>query len=264
MERGGKMVDPNWNLLQGNQSQQHFNNGMQQGNYLATTNRARELDNALASYVTNPNDQAAFGKIVKLDPRVGMQLQERQQKAASEQRRRELIPLAARGDENALLELWGADPDTAMRLDDGAKKKAVEGIKYISGAAFQIVQLPPEQRPAAWDAYIDQAVAQYPGLAQYKGKYTPEALNSIVSQAGQMPEFQKFQQPNYTPVGEAGLAGFQYGKPIQQSGQPQNFAPQQAPKAAPMTKAEYDKLPAGAQYTAPDGSKVENVPERRL
>ena len=112
------MVDPNWSLLQGNQSQQYFNNGAQLGSHVAITQRARELDNALASYVTNPQDQAAFGKITQLDPRMGMQLQERQQKASAEQRRRELIPLAARGDETALLELWGADPDMAMKLDE--------------------------------------------------------------------------------------------------------------------------------------------------
>ncbi len=39
-----------------------------------------------------------------------------------------------------------------------------------------------------------------------------------------------FQQPKYEAIGEAGLAGFQYGKPIQQGGQPQSFAP---PKAGP-------------------------------
>ena len=71
------MVDPNWGLLQGNQSQQYFNNGMQQGNHLATTQRARELDNALASYAKDPNQQSLNG-VIDRDPRLGMQLQDRE------------------------------------------------------------------------------------------------------------------------------------------------------------------------------------------
>lgn len=247
------MVDPNWGLLQGNnQFMNNFQMGVSLGDRVATTGRARSLDNALSAFAKDPSQQN-LNVIIDRDPRTGIQLQDQQRKSAAEQRRRELIPLAARGDENSLLELWGVDPDTAMKLDDNSKKKAVDGIKYISGAAFQIVQLPPEQRPAAWDAYIDQAVGQYPGLAQYKGKYSPEALNSIVSQAGQMPEFQKFQQPRYVPVGEQGLQPLQYGKPM--AGGPMvNSSTQQKAPAAPATKADYDKLPAGAQYTAPDGS----------
>lgn len=236
------MVDPNWGLLQGNnQFMDNFQLGVRLGDRVATTDRARSLDNALASYAKDPNQQN-LSMVIDRDPRMGMQLQAQQQKSAAEQRRRELIPLAAKGDENALLELWGADPDVAMKLDDHSKKKAVDGIKYISGAAFQIVQLPPEQRPAAWDAYIDQAVGQYPGLAQYKGKYSPEALNSIVSQAGQMPEFQKFQQPRYVPLGEQGAIGLQYGRPIP-GGPTVNPATQQkAPAAPPPPKEAIEDL----------------------
>lgn len=117
------------------------------------------------------------------------------------------------------------------------QKDAEERVKaataYIAQSAFQIVQLPPEQRAQAWDAYVDQGSQQFPGLAQYRGKYTPEGLNSIVAQAGKMPEFQQFQQPKYVPIGEAGLQGLQYGQPIgsqQQMPQPQPMqegAPQQ-------------------------------------
>lgn len=236
------MVDPNWSLLQGNQSQQYFNNGAQLGSHVAITQRARELDNALASYVTNPQDQAAFGKITQLDPRMGMQLQERQQKASAEQRRRELIPLAARGDETALLELWGADPDMAMKLDENSKKKAVDGVKYVASAAYKIKQLPPDQRPAAWDAYIDQGMAQYPGLAQYKGKYSDQSLDSIVAQAGETKMFEEFQQPRYVPLGEQGAIGLQYGRPIP-GGPTVNPATQQkAPTAPPPPKEAIEDL----------------------
>lgn len=110
-----------------------------------------------------------------------------------------------------------------------SEKQRGETAKYVANAAFHIITLPPEQRPAAWDAYIEQGAQQHPDLMQYKGQYSPQALDALVAEAGKSQEFAQFQQPRYTPVGEQGLAGFQYGVPIQQSGQPQNFA--QAPAA---------------------------------
>ena len=247
------MVDPNWGLLQGNnQFMNNFQMGVNLGDRIATTGRANALDNALSAFAKDPSQQN-LNVIIDRDPRTGIQLQDQQRKSAAEQRRRELIPLAARGDENSLLELWGVDPDTAMKLDDNSKKKAVEGIKYVASAAYKIKQLPPDQRPAAWDAYIDQGMAQYPGLAQYKGKYSDQSLDSIVAQAGETTMFEEFQQPRYVPLGEQGAMGLQYGRPIP-GGPTVKPATQQKAPAAPATKADYDKLPAGAQYIHPDGS----------
>lgn len=117
-------------------------------------------------------------------------------------------------------------------------KQREETAKYVANAAFHIVTLPPEQRAAAWDAYIDQGAQQHPDIAQYKGQYTPQALDALVAEAGQSQAFQTFQKPTYVPIGEMGLAGFQYGQPIQQGGQPQNFGqgPQmaQTPQGAPQ------------------------------
>ncbi len=194
------------------------------------------------------------------------QAEKEAQAAAAEARKVQLRQRAAGGDETALLELYGVDTDTAIKLDDRTRKGAIDGIKYISNAAFQIATLPENQRAAAWDQYVDQGTAQFPGIAQYKGKYSPEALNSIVSQAGEMKEFQTFQQPKYAPVGENGLAGFQFGRPIQQNGQTQNFAPQPAPQGGGqgvVTAEQYRGAVNGlgvqgaAQWAKKNGIKVQ-------
>lgn len=209
-----------------NNALNYFQFGQQLGQQVRADRQAQERKAAIAGYAVNPDDPKALQGVIAVDQEMGMKLAEDQRKRALETRQRELTGKAAQGDNNAILELYGVAPEVAARLDDRTKKQAIDGIKYIGDAAYQIVQLPEQQRAAAWDAYIDQGVSMFPGLAQYKGKYSPQALNSIVSQAGQMKEFQTFQQPKYAQVGENGLAGFQYGKPLNGTdGKPQNFGP---------------------------------------
>jgi hypothetical protein len=93
------------------------------------------------------------------------------------------------------------------------------GRKAIGEAAFDIIQTPDQAQAAAkWDAYVTRF-----GMPELVGQYSPQRLNEVVAQAGLQQEFQRFQQPTYEGVTEGGLAGFQYGQPIQQGGQPQNF-----------------------------------------
>lgn len=233
----------NWNLAVPPNIGETFLNGFNRGQAIA---KEKRVTNALSQFATNPDDPQAVNALIAADPRLGLQARQQQQttmiarrKENDELRKRKLIPLAANGDETAQLELLGLDPEVAMRLDDRTKKQAIDAAKYVADAAFSIVQLPEEQRPAAWDAYIDQGVGLYPNLAQHKGKYSPQALQGLVAQAGQMQEWQTFQQPKYTPVGEGGLSGFQYGKPIAgANGQPQNFGGQSAaPQGAPQVGA---------------------------
>jgi hypothetical protein len=194
------------------------------------------VQNALASYAQNPSAEGA-AQVARHDPMTGIQLgQYEQQRAVQEQERQQkaqmqqLAGRAAQGDKSALLSLWGVDWETAKGLDKYQTDKALEGYDFIAQAAYQIVQLPEEQRPQAWDAYIQQGVQLgFDGLAQFQGRYDPQTLNGVVAKAGEMKQFQEFQQPKYTPIGEAGLAGFQFGQPIQQGGQPQNFGSVPAP-----------------------------------
>lgn len=237
-----------------------FLNGFNRGQAMA---KEKRTNNALAQFATNPDDPQAVNALIAVDPRLGLQAKQQQQLQAIAQReqadklrKRQLIPLAAKGDPNAQLELLGIDYETANKLDERAKKQALDGAKYVADAAFDIVQRPPEQRAAAWDAYIDQGAAQFPNLLQFKGKYTPEALQGLVAQAGQMKEWQTFQQPHYTPVGEGGLAGFQYGKPIEKGGQPQNFGPAAGGQGGVTSKVVGGKT----YYQTPDGKWHDDMP----
>lgn len=173
-----------------------------------------KVGNALTAYVTNPKDAAALATITRYDPKTGLALREKQAVADEKAKKAELTQRAAGGDKTALLELWGLDSEAAKGLDRYTTDKALEGINYITNAAFQIKTLPVDQQAAAWDSYIDRGIAQFPGLAKYKGQYSEENLNSIVAQAGKMQELQTFMQPKYVPVGEGGLQGFQFGVPI--------------------------------------------------
>src|SRR5690606_7779536 len=138
------------------------------------------------------------------------------------------------------------DPDIAMKLDDRQAEAMTAAYEFIADAAFDIVQKPPAERAAAWDAYVQQGVAMgFDGLGQFLGKYSEEALNGAVAKAQQMQPFKKFQQPNYMAVGEGGVIGLQYGQPIGQGGQPQNFAPPSQNLPRISSPAEAMNLPPG-------------------
>jgi len=133
----------------------------------------------------------ATNALATFDPKAVYEMRAGEQKTNTIQR-------AAQGDKVAKLEMWGIDPDLAMKLDKFQVDKAAEGIDFIADAAFQIVGLSPEQRPQAWEQYIQKGIEMgFDGLAQYRGQYSDQNLNSIVAKAGQMQELQTFQQPKY-------------------------------------------------------------------
>lgn len=211
------------------------------GNAMAAFEKGREqrkkLDTqaAMTAYAANPNDPNAMNALLPLvEPQQAMQMVAQQRKAAQEQQVSQLTGRAAQGDKDALLSLWGVDPNVAAKLDDRQKDHALGGYKLLAQGAYDIVQRPEQEKAAAWDYYIDQAVAAgHPEMAQFKGQYSPQHLNMFVAKAEEMKPFMEFQQPRYTPVGEGGLSGFQFGKPIMQGSQPQNFGG--APALAPGT-----------------------------
>lgn len=191
-----------------------------------------------------PDFGADLGAVAQVDPGMAMKLHGVLDERNIKARRAQLIPLAQQGDRNAAIELMGIDPQTAKLLSDEQKAGIIDAGKYLSEAAFNIVTLPENQRAAAWDSYIEQGTARFPGLAQYRGKYSPQALQSAVAQAGQMQEFMTFQQPKYVPVGENGLQGFQYGKPIGEGQPPATGQASQTPiiPTRPAGKTDSDLL----------------------
>lgn len=189
--------------------------------------------NALAAYVQNPNGQT-LGAVTQDNPILGMQLQDReaqklaaQQKAAADQEERQLMGAALNGDKAARQRLAYVNSDMYMKLGAEQKQQVDAVMKTIGQQAFSILQLPKEQQGAA----LQQALArlQQQGIDtsgfQLSGN-AEQDLKAALAMTGQLDQWEQFAQPKYSPVGEGGLAGFQFGQPIKQGGQPQNFAPQ--------------------------------------
>jgi ribosomal protein L20 len=187
----------NWGLAGGNNALQMFGVGAQMGQNLVDRREQREDRNALLAQ-----------RQQEIDLKTAAAQREQDQEALFTG----LRTRALNGDQTALQELAARDPAAFKEYES-------QGRTALAEAAFDIIQTPdPAQRASKWDSY-----AQRFNRPDLVGKYTDQALNEIVAQGGLQQEFQRFQQPDYVPVGEGGLAGFQFGQPIQQGGQAQNF-----------------------------------------
>lgn len=211
----------------------------------------REVRGALGDYARNPDDPAVFERLAQWRPEMAIKIREQQAERQKQARLADLQRRAAGGDRAALGELAGIDLDAWDKLNDADKVSAKERVSYIGQAALAIKQLPPEQRAAAWDRYVQDGVQMgYEGLAPFLGKYSEQALDSAIAQSELVGKAIDYARPDYKvlpndatlvnvrdPAAVASVAG---GAP--------------AGIASPRSKAEYDALPSGAQYTAPDGS----------
>lgn len=126
------------------------------------------------------------------------------------------------------------DPDTWARLDKRAQDETERRVKLIGQAALYA------DTPEKWDQVIDQLTPQYPELAQYRGRFSPQARAAAIAQAGEMSQFIDQQKIRWMQVGENGsFAIDNMGNPVG-SGNP--YAPQ-APATAPAAPA--PSLPTG-------------------
>lgn len=177
-------------------------NAFEEGRKLRRENDAR---NALGTIVQNPNDQAAWGTLLKADPATGLQAKKY---FAEEQRKAQmaaLLPKAAAGDPTALQQVMGIDFDTWKSLDANKRQQIKLQNDYIGQSALRISQLPPEQQPQAWDQAIAQGVQQgYTDLAQYQGKYSEQALRGAIDNAGLVDKFISLAEPKYMPIPAGG------------------------------------------------------------
>ena len=128
--------------------------------------------------------QAAYERLAKINPRLALQAQDRvagqeaaRAKLMQEQRAADLRTKAAQGDPAALQELVGIDFDSWKTLDANKRRMVEDQTKFTGQAALRISQLPAEQQAAAWDQAVEQGVqAGYTGMADYRGKFSPQAL----------------------------------------------------------------------------------------
>lgn len=248
---------------------------------------------AFGDYAKNPSMGAAQG-VAGLNPGLGMQLMDREDKRAAEaakqeqaMRAQELQRRAAAGDKTALLELAGLDINAWNTIGDNERQQTNDRIDYIGNAALQISQLPPDQRPRAWDMAINQGVQMgFSDLAQYRGQYSEEALNGVLAQAGMIKDALGLAEPKYMAVPPGGTlvntrspqAVQQFGAQPQQpqgplSGQPFTFEQYQGavnglgPQGAAQwlqrngiaiqvqTPDQARQLPSGTPIILPDGSQ---------
>lgn len=128
--------------------------------------------NALAGLVSG--DQSALGQLATYNPQMAFQVQQSQASRQAE-------------------------------IEKQQQAKLAEAKKIVGQSALQIAQMPEDQRPAAWDQQIDYLVGQgYDGLAQYRGKYSPQSLMGVISEAGLANELRTATQPSYQVIPEGG------------------------------------------------------------
>lgn len=179
-----------------------FMNAFHQG---AQMKREHDARNALGAIVQNPNDQAAWGTIMKADPATGMQAKKY---FAEEQRKAQLaglMPKAAAGDPAALQQVMGIDFDTWKSLDASHRQQIKGQSDYVGQSALRIAQLPEDQRPAAWDAAVQQGVQLgYQGLAPQVGKYSPQGLQAAIDNAGLVDKYISLAEPKYMAIPAGG------------------------------------------------------------
>lgn len=174
---------------------QAFFTGLQHGKQ---QRQEEEVRGALSAYVANPDDPKAFATLAQWKPEFALKVREDQTKRAKAAQLADLQTRAAAGDKTAMAQLAGVDYDTYDKMADNQRQDLHARVDAIGNAALDISQRPPEQRAAAWDAYIDQLSPQYPELAPLKGQYSEEKLNAAIAQAGQTKEHLDSLRPHYT------------------------------------------------------------------
>lgn len=188
--------------------------------------KQENAQNALAAYATNPNEQS-LNALAPHNP--GFVIEQRQALAKQRQvaEERQLVGAALNGDQQARQKLAYVNSEMYMKLDDGRKKAVDQMMGTIAQQAFSILQLPPQQQGPALQQALAGLQAQGVDVSTFKLTGNPtQDLKSALAMTGHLDEWEKFSQPNYTPVGENGLAGFQFGKPLNGAdGKPQNFGP---------------------------------------
>ena len=159
------MPEVNWNMLAQYQDPgQRFSEGLQTGNALMGQRAQMAYQNEKIQA-----ERAARVKAARADA-----LQQR----------------AAAGDKGALAELAGVDLDAWGKLDARDKGEIERRTSFLGEVALQISMLPPEQRAQAWDSAVDHAASVgMPELAQYKGKYSDEALRNVIAESGKVKAF---------------------------------------------------------------------------
>lgn len=232
------MTQINWSLLQPTDVGNAFNQGMETG-------RARKREEVT---------QNALSGLAKGWPGSGVVTPGTPGIAAD--------PQKDEADFNALLApLAQIDPMMAIKIREMRNKTVDDGYdrqvsrakvqreadgdltKATGQAALDVLNLPPEQRSQAWDAYVDQFARRYPNAAQYKGQYSDANAKALLAQAGMIDSYQKSQEPKYLALPhDADLVNLRNPSAVAQFG-----APSAATPATPQTQGSVGEFMTAGQ-----------------
>ncbi len=161
-----------------------------------------------------------------------MERQDARERRADEadKREREADPFvgpALAGDKAALGEVAKRSAKTALalaphleRLDAQQRVKVKEAADWTSKAAMGVLSLPPEQRPAAYAAALEDGKARGYDLSKMPPQYTPDVegrLNFHAAQARDVNKYFEEQGNRPQPLGGASPAA-PSGDPLARSG----------------------------------------------
>lgn len=211
---------------------------------------------AMTAYATDPSANN-LNALAPYQPQMVIQQKQAQAKAEAEAQEKQLIGRALTGDPEARQQLAYVNSDMYLKLDEGSRKKVDASMQALGQTAFSILQLPPDQQGPALQKAMAGLSAQGYDLSGIDTTGDPQTvLRTALAITGQLDDYEKFAQPRYVSVGEGGLQGLQFGRPIPDNGGlPQPGAPQQGGGIArPATKQDYDNLAPGTPYYAPDGT----------
>lgn len=231
-----------------------FQSGLRQAQ---AENEERQVRGALAAYAQNPDnvDPHAFATIAQWNPKLAIEIREDSTKRQQASRVADLQRRAAGGDRTALAQLAGIDLDAYDKLADNERQETAERASVVGQAALRISQLPEAQRPAAWDAAIDQLASRYPELAEYRGQYSEEALMGAIDSAKLAEKFFDLERPRYQAIPEGGtLVNTSDPEAVRSfvSGQDADIPVVASPEEA-------RRMPPGSEFRTPDG-RVMRVP----
>lgn len=163
---------------------------------------------AFSNYATDQS-QENLNALAPHNPQYVIQQKQAQQQHQAQQQQqeyeRDIRVRAAQGEPEAIAAMAGFDWNAfqGMGAQDRAKTKEVN--EYLGQASLAISQLPEAQRSQAWDQYVQQGVQLgYQSLAQHQGKYSPQGLNSIIAQSGQVKQLLDLSAPKYQSIPEGG------------------------------------------------------------
>lgn len=175
----------NWGLGVGNNALANFQYGLQIGQGAAARRDEREHRNALLDLKRQ-------------------ELEGEQAKRDTEARTADVRGRAAQGDVEAMAELAGLDIGAWRGLQADQRTATNDRAKVLGNAALDVLNRPPEQRSAAWDAYVDQLSQTMPEAAQYRGRYSEETARAIVAQAELIGKLHEQENPHYQAIPEGG------------------------------------------------------------